>query len=194
MKQHFVLLLLLMLNASAPAALTAPQGSPSEALVVHARPGDVTKVEGEAWVCPRGDVSQRPLLKGARLAPGDVVTTGPAGRAEWSLGPDSYMRVAGASRVKVNEVSPEDMLFAVEEGRAFFVITWRSVGTSVVIETALATFFVAGKGSYVVSVAQGGETEAAALRGELRFIDPRGRVVRVRRHRGVRLSLKATGK
>jgi hypothetical protein len=189
--RHFLLLLLLVLNAPARTAFKAPQETTTEALIVHARPGDVTRAEREAWLCPRGETSPRPLLKGARLAPGDVVTTGPAGRAEWSLGPDSYMRVAGASRVKVGEVHPEDMAFAVEEGRALAVITRLAEGASIVIETPLALFFVAGKGSYEVSVARGGETEAVAFRGELRFIDRRGLIVRVRRGHRVRLSLKA---
>jgi hypothetical protein len=190
--RRFLLLLpLLVLNAPTRTASTAPQETTTEALVVHARPGDVTRVEREAWVRPRGETSPKPLLKGAILAPGDVVTTGPGGSAEWSLGPDSYMRVAGSSRVKVGEVRPEDMAFGVEEGRAFAVITRLADGASVVIETPLAIFFVAGKGSYEVGVARGGETEAAAFKGELRFIDRRGRTVRVRRGHRVRLSLKA---
>src|SRR5689334_10511716 len=93
-RNSILLLAMLDLLVSMSGYGQSPDQSQSQlpSLIVSARAGDVTRVEGNVWLKQRGESSLLPLRIGKRLSSGDVVVTGDQGRAEWSLNVDSYFQ------------------------------------------------------------------------------------------------------
>lgn len=79
---------------AAPAAAQTPGAE-----VVLARP--------PAEVIPQGQTATRPLVKGARLAPGDRVRTGRDGAVELRLGDGSLVRLAELSDLEIERLDAD---------------------------------------------------------------------------------------
>jgi hypothetical protein len=142
-------------------------------------------VRGEVLYHRHEDKGVRQLDVGTRLNNGDIVFTTDTSYAEWSLTPDSYLRVANDSRVQVYETSLNHMRFDVM--RADVLITLRSLenGTSLEINTPPALLTISKPGIYRIVVAANGETDADVGKGELNYVDSQGKLKRVKKGRRV---------
>ncbi|HKQ08706.1 MAG TPA: FecR domain-containing protein [Blastocatellia bacterium] len=166
----------------------SPDHSQSQlpSLIVSARAGDVTRVDGNVWLKRRGESSLLPLRIGKRLSSGDVVVTGDQGRAEWSLNVGSYFQVAAHSQVSVYEESPDQMHFDISQGEVFVIVGTFERGTVLEIDTPYALLTVTKRGSYRVRVSTNKDTEADVARGELQFADSKGQTGKVTKREHVR--------
>ncbi|MDQ3802355.1 MAG: FecR family protein [Acidobacteriota bacterium] len=153
--------------------------------VVSARAGLVTGVEGEVvYHCHEKGEGVEQLRSGERLHDGDLVYTSKGGRVTWVLNPDSYMMVSADSAVRVYESALDRMHFDVERGEVIVVSRSLEGGTALVVHAPPGLLTVYKPGRYLFRVAEGGETEAAVERGELRY-EEKGRVVSVKKGRRV---------
>lgn len=155
------------------------------AQVVAARAGVVCHIDGEVWRHPHSKSGVEQLGVGTQLNNGDLVLTGEKGLAEWSLNPDSYLRVTAKSQVRVQEASLRIMRFDLERGEVFINIRHLSNGTSLVINTPPGLLTVYKPGRYIVRVSESGETEAIVGKGELRYKDKKGKLNSVKQGRRV---------
>lgn len=151
--------------------------SRTEAQVVSARAGVIRHVDGEVWYHPHSkDGRVQQLEVGVELNNGDFVLTGGKGLAEWSLNPDSYLKVAAKSLVRVDETSLDRMRFDIERGEVFINILSLNKGASLVLHTPPGLLTVYKPGRYLIRVAESGETEAIVGKGELRYKDKKGKL------------------
>jgi hypothetical protein len=153
-------------------------------LIISARAGDVTRIDGNVWLKRRGESSLLPLRIGKRLSSGDVVVTGAQGRAEWSLNANSYFQVAPYSQVSIYEDSPDQMHFDIFQGEVFVNIGKLDRGTVLEMDTPYALLKVTKRGNYRVRVSTNNDTEADVAQGELEFVDSKGQtgIVTKRKH------------
>jgi hypothetical protein len=119
------------------------------------------------------------------LTNGDMVLTGDKGSAEWSLNPDSYLRVAAGSHIQVGETSLDRMRFDIKRGEVFINMQSFSDGVSLVINTPPGLLTVHKAGRYLIRVAENGETEATVAKGELRYKDENGKLKSLKESRRV---------
>ncbi len=136
----------------------------------------VCHVEGDVWhhSHSKGEKVQQ-LEVGTKLNQGDLVLTGDKGFAEWSLNPDSYLRVAANSQVRIQETSLDRMRFDIERGEVFINIRSLNNGASFALHTPPGLLTVYKPGRYLIRVAESGETEAIVGKGELRYKDKKGK-------------------
>jgi hypothetical protein len=177
---------LTLLTAAASARLPPAAGSLRQAQVVSARAGLVTLVEGEVRCHHHereGGVEE--LHVGERLHDEDIVFTNASGRAQWTLNPGSYISASSDSTVRVYDTSLDRMSFGVERGEV--VVNARSLGkdVSLTIRTPPGPLTVYKAGLYRFRVADDGETEAAVVKGELRYVDERGNLNVVKKGKSV---------
>lgn len=177
----------LLLHLALLTALTPAPPAASRQQVVSARAGAVTRVEGEViYHCHDKEDGVGKLEAGVRLHAGDLVFTAEQGSATLTLNPDSYLMVAANSSVRVYGTELDRMHFDVQKGEVFVLSRSLGEGASLVVHTPPGLLTVHKPGRYRFSVAEGGETEADVVRGELRYTDGRGRLVRVKERRKVR--------
>ena len=166
-------------------ALLWLQPARAQERVVSARAGLVTGAEGEVlYHCHEKGEGVERLQPGERLHDGDRVFTSKTGRVTWGLNPDSYMVVAADSVVRVYDAALDRMHFDVERGEVVVVSRALKGGAALVIHAPPGVLTVHKPGRYLFRVAEGGETEAAVERGELRYED-KGKVVSVKKGRRV---------
>jgi hypothetical protein len=171
MKPFFVFCLLLIW--SLPAA--AQQ-------VISARAGMVKNVRGEVFYrCHLNDKEALSLQKGLMLHNGDTVLTTESGDAAFSLNPDSYLVLSANSFVRIRETDLKAMHFDVERGEILVISRSLKKGVSLVIHTPPAILTVYKRGNYRIFVAENGNTEANVGRGELRYLDGQGNLIRVKK-------------
>ena len=158
-----------------------------KAQVVSARAGVVCHVDGEVWYHAHsskgGGVQQ--LEVGTELNNGDFVITSDKGLAEWSLNPDSYLKVAANSHVLAQETNLDRMRFDIKRGEVLINIRAFNNGASLVLHTPPGLLTVYKPGRYLIRVAEGGETEAIVGKGELRYKDKNGKLTSVKEGRRV---------
>ena len=156
-----------------------------QAQVVSARAGRICHVNGEVLCHRHDDKEVKQLEVGVMLNNGDYVFTTSNAHVEWSLTPDSYLKVAGDSQVQVREIDLEAMRFDV--GRGEVLITLRSLENkaSLVIHTPPALLTITKPGLYQIRVMGDGETEANVVKGELQYLDRGGKLNKVKKRRRV---------
>jgi hypothetical protein len=154
--------------------------------VVSARAGRIKNVRGEAFFrCHLNRKDAVPLEKGISLHNGDTVLTGELGSVAVALNPDSYLVVSPDSFVRVEETALDAMHFDVERGEVLVISRSLAGGASLVIHAPPAVLTVYKRGSYRIFVGENGNTEANVGRGELRYVDSRGKLVRVKKGKQV---------
>ena len=153
--------------------------------VVSARAGVVTRAEGEVFYQPRGEKDRRQLQIGVKLNDGDAVITAQGGRAEWSLTPDSFLQVGADSSVRVDELSSGQMHFDVERGEVYVIMRSLKKGGSLIVHAPPGLLTAYKPGRYRVRVAANGDTDAAVAKGELSYVDAKGKLVRVKKRKEV---------
>ena len=187
-------LLALILAAGLPTS-GGQSGKPAlgqgQSLTVSARAGEVSRRDGEVWLRRRGDADAQALQAGEKLSEGDVVTTGPHGRAEWTLRPGSYFQVGQNSRVRIDRMGDGSTRFGVERGEVFVIVGILDHAGELELDTPHALLTVAKHGSYKIRVAPNNDTAASVVRGELRFVNRKGEAGRVTRRKQVRFFEKA---
>jgi hypothetical protein len=154
--------------------------------VVSARAGLVMRVEGEVRCHHHereGGIEE--LRVSERLHDNDIVFTNETGRVRWTLNPDSYLSESPGSTVRVYNTSLERMSFGVERGEV--VVTARSFGkdVSLTIRTPPGPLTVYKSGVYRFRVADDGGLEAEVVKGELRYLDERGKLNVVKKGKSV---------
>lgn len=187
------LLLMLSLLASRLAGGSLRQEtklSQAQSLVVAAHAGRVSRVDGEVWLERRGEAERRPLRIGEILSAGDVVLTGAQGSVKLSLNPGSYLQVSARSNVRVYETDLDRMHFDIEQGEVIALVSSFEKGAALELDTPPALLSVVKRGLYRVRVAANDVTEAAVAQGELRFVNPEGKVVNVMKGKRVRFLMK----
>jgi RNA polymerase sigma-70 factor (ECF subfamily) len=167
--------------------------SQTQAQVVYSRAAEVTRIDGDVRLKRHGEAETTALLSGARLAPDDLILTGAGGRAELSMGPDSYLQIGHDSHVRVYEVTASTIHFDVERGEVFVIVRSLPREISLIVDTPPAPLTIAKRGRYLVQVAADGATEVAVEKGELSFTDSGNKTVRIRSHRRAHLSSKPKG-
>ncbi len=157
----------------------------SQAQVVSASAGLVTRAEGEVSYQPRGEKEPRPLRIGVKLSVGDAVVTTGKGKAEWSLTPNSFLQVGADSSVRVYELSSGQMHFDVERGEVYVIARSVRKGESLIVHAPPGLLTVYKPGRYRVRVDAHGDTDAAVAKGELRYVDAKGNLIRVGKRKEV---------
>lgn len=154
--------------------------------VISTRAGTVKNVRGEVFYhCHLNDQEAWALEKGLSLHNGDSVLTTESGDAAVTLNPDSYLVLSANSFVRIEETDLGAMHFDVERGEVLVISRTFGKGVSLVIHTPPAVLTVYKRGSYRIFVAENGDTEANVGRGELRYVDNRGQLIRVKKGRQV---------
>jgi hypothetical protein len=181
-----------------PAALCCPRfagfaQSQTQSQVVYARAAEVMRIDGDVRLRRHGEAETTPLLPGTKLTPDDLIVTGMNGRAELSMGPDSYLQVGHGSHVRVYEVTASTIHFDVERGEVFVIVRSLPKEISLIVDTPPAPLTIAKRGRYLVQVAADGATEVAVEKGELSFTGSGNKTVRIRSHRRAHLSSKPKG-
>ena len=153
--------------------------------VVSARAGLVIGVEGEViYHCHEKGEGVEQLKSGIQLHDGDLVYTGKGAQVTWGLNPDSYMTVSADSAVRVYEGALDRMHFDIERGEVVVVSRSLGGGASLVMHAPPGMLTVHRPGRYLFRVADGGETEAAVEKGELRYVE-KNKTVSVKKGRRV---------
>ena len=174
--------LLMALALTSMLTAVAAQGSQ----VVSARAGLVTRVEGEVRCHHHEREGGVEVLRvGERLHDDDIVFTDEAGRAQWTLNPDSYLTESPGSTVRIHDTSLERMSFGVERGEV--VVSLRSLreGISLTIRTPPGPLTVHKAGLYRFRVTEDGGTVVEVVKGELRYTDEAGKLNVVKKGRSV---------
>ena len=154
--------------------------------VISARAGMVKNVRGEVFYrCHLNDKEALSLEKGLMLHNGDTVLTTESGDAAVALNPDSYLVLSANSFIRVEETDLSAMHFDVERGEVLVISRSLKKGVSLVIHTPPAILTIYKRGNYRIFVAENGNTEANIGRGELRYVDHRGKLIRVKKGRQV---------
>lgn len=154
--------------------------------IISARAGMVKNVRGEVFYrCHLNDKQALSLQKGLMLHNGDTVLTTESGDAAVTLNPDSYLVLSANSFIRVEETDLSAMHFDVERGEVLVISRSLKKGVSLVIHTPPAILAIYKRGDYRVFVAENGNTEANVGRGELRYVDNRGNLIRVKKGRKV---------
>lgn len=170
--------------ASLLLALCFPQAR-AQKKIVSARAGLVTSTEGEVlYHCHEKGEGVERLQRGVQLHDSDLVFTAEGGRVTWSLNPDSYMTVSADSVVRVHDGALDHMHFDVERGEVMVVVRSLGGGAALAVHAPPAVLAVRKPGRYLFRVAEGGETEAAVERGELRY-EEKGKTISVKKGRKV---------
>jgi hypothetical protein len=160
--------------------------APVAAQTISARAGTVKNVRGEAFYrCHLNAKEALPLEKGSLLHNGDTVLTTEQGTAAIALNPDSYLVVSGDSFLRVVETDLGAMHFDIERGEVLIISRSLAGGASLVIHAPPAVLTIYKHGNYRIFVSENGDTEANVGRGELRYIDERGNLMRVKKGRQV---------
>lgn len=167
--------------------------SQTQAQVVYSRAAEVTRIDGDVRLRRHGEAETTALLSGTRLVPDDLILTGAGGRAELSMGPDSYLQIGHDSYVRVYEVTASTIHFDVERGEVFVIVRSLPREISLIVDTPPAPLTIAKRGHYLVQVAADGATEVAVEKGELSFTDSGNKTVRIGAHRRAHLSSKPKG-
>ena len=165
-----------------------PIQAQAPSMVVSARPGEMTRIDGDVWLKRFGESDLQPLRVGKTLSSGDVVLTGAEGRAEWSLNPGhpgSYLQVAPHSRVSVYKDETDQMHFDIFQGEVFVIVGVFDRGEVLELDTPYALLTVTSRGSYRVRVSPNNDTEADVAQGELQFLDSKGQTGRVTKRKHV---------
>ncbi len=152
----------------------------TRAQVVSARAGRVTRTEGEVLLQCVNEKEIRQLPKGVQLHDGDVVLTTGNARAAWALNPNSYVQVGADSYVRVYRTKLDEMHFDIERGEVIVIVRALRNGAALVLHTPPGLLTVHKPGRYRFRVATNGETEAAVVKGELRYVD-KGKVTSLKR-------------
>ena len=159
---------------------------PAAGQVISARAGMVKNVRGEVYYrCHSNDKQARALEKGLMLHNGDTVLTTDSGDAAIALNPDSYLVLSANSFVRVEETDLKAMHFDVERGEVLVISRRLRKGVSLVIHTPPTVLTVYKRGAYRIFVAENGNTEANVGRGEIRYFDLKGNLIRVKKGRQV---------
>src|SRR5688572_22858507 len=98
--------------------LTAAAG---DRYVISAKAGGVNFVSGPVTVV-RKNGRGGALIKGDSLEIGDVVSTGPDGKAEILLNPGSFLRLGGGASFEFKTTSLDDLRIDVGSGSAIFEV------------------------------------------------------------------------
>ena len=160
--------------------------SPAAAQVISARAGTVKNVQGTVFYrCRLKEKEALSLEKGVELHEGDAVLAGEEASAAVALNPDSYLVISANSFIRLIETDFGAMHFDVERGEVLVISRALKKGVSLVIHTPGAVLTIYKRGDYRIFVAENGETEANVGRGELRYIDERGNLIRVKKGRQV---------
>ncbi len=114
----------------------------AQSLVVAARAGRASRVDGEVWIERRGEAERRPLRIGEILSAGDVVLTGAQGSVKLALNPGSYLQVSARSNVRVQETDLNRMHFDVEQGEVIALVSSFEKGAALEIDTPPALLSV----------------------------------------------------
>ena len=160
-----------------------------QAQFISAWAGQVCHAQGEVLYHRHEDQEDkgvRQLEVGMRLNNGDIVFTNDSSYAEWSLTPDSYLRMASDSSVQVYETSLDQMRFDIIRGEIFIAL--RSLGkeASLVIKTPPSLLTISKPGIYRIVVAANGETSADVRKGELQYVDSQGKLSPIKKGKRVR--------
>jgi urease accessory protein UreE len=164
----------------------APVAEAQQATVVWARAGAVKNVRGEVFYrCHLNAKEALPLEKGLTLHNGDTVLTAEQGSAAIALNPDSYLVVSADTFLRVIETDLGAMHFDVERGEVLVISRSLGNGVALVVHAPPAVLTVYKRGNYRIFVDENGDTEANVGSGELRYIDRRGNLVRVKKGKQV---------
>lgn len=161
---------------------------PARAQVVSARAGQVCHARGEVLYHRHEDPENKGMQQlevGTRLNNGDIVFTTPNSYAEWSLTPDSYLRVVNDSHVLVYETSLDHMRFDVKRGEMLITLRSLEKGASLAIKTPPALLTISKPGFYRIVVEASGETDADVGSGELKYLDSQGKLNTVKKGKKV---------
>ena len=127
--------------------------------------GEVSAVTGSAQLRRPGTETAVPISRGSLVGTGDVVTTGPSGRARIIFSDDSLVTLAPQSSVRVNqfnfepETNRRTAVIQILNGEVrVTVYKVRSPESDVTLQTSTALITLANLGDCVVKDMQGGST------------------------------------
>src|SRR5262249_42334903 len=157
----------------------------AQSKIVSARAGAVYAVQGEVVYHEHNRDETALLSPGDRLDEGDIVLTLNEASAEWSLTPDSFLKVSGNSLICVHNVDLERMDFDLERGEIMIVIKRLANGTSLLLHTPPALLTIREPGRYLVRVLANQETEVVVGEGQVQYLNQQGKTDRVKKGRKV---------
>ena len=166
---------------------------PVSAQVISARAAVVIRVDGEVFYRCRDKKKEALVLdENSILHDRDTILTTLSGSVLLSLNPDSYLLVDSDSFVEIKQTELDKMHFDIERGEIFLFIRSLDNGASIVVHTPPRILTIHKGGWYRVMVSSTGNTEANVLRGELRYINKHGDLVKIKKGRQVNF-VKKTG-
>ncbi|NNE98009.1 MAG: hypothetical protein HKN25_03205 [Pyrinomonadaceae bacterium] len=159
---------------------------PVSAQVISTRAGVVKKVDGDVFYrCHENKNNAQNLANGLALHNEDTIVTAESSSIIMALNPDSYLYVDGDALIKVKNTELNKMHFDIERGEIILFIRSLKNGASLVIHTPPGILTISKGGRYRVSVGKEGNTEANVFGGELRYINEKGELVKIKKGRQV---------
>src|SRR5437667_5312562 len=134
--------------------------------IVSAKAGVVNIVEGEATVTrAKPFATPNILISGDELLTGDIVNTGPTGRAEVLLNPGSFLRLGEGSEFVFLFDSPTGNRIKLLRGSA--IIEASAMDDLIFVETPKAKLELVRVGLYRFNVPSDGKAEVAVSKGRV---------------------------
>lgn len=152
------------------------------AQVISVNAGVVKKLDGEVFYrCHNNEKELLKLLDSSALHNEDTLLTKETGNTILSLNPDSYMFVDADALIKVKNNELDKMHFDMERGKIVLFIRSLKNGASLVIHTPPGIPTIYKGGLYRINVGKEGNTEANVFKGELRYFDERGELIKLKK-------------
>jgi hypothetical protein len=140
----------------------------SDRYVISARAGGVNFVRGDVFVARSGDKVR--LDEGDQVDAGEIVSTGPSGRAEILLNPGSFLRLDSNSSVELKTTSLDDLEIKIHSGNVMFEV-FASSRFRVELIAPKGRIFLVESGVYRVSVDTQGTPSVQVWQGLARLGD-----------------------
>lgn len=179
------LLVLALASLCVAAVATSARAQSRDERFISAKAGGVNFVSGKVAAKRSGETEWFPLTTNDDLKSGDVLKTGPDGRAEVLLNPGSYLRIGGNTEVKLVDASLDDLRLGLAGGSAVIEATgYSELDLSIVVETPQTQVRIARSGIYRLDVLPSNVTELTVHKGRAYVGQPEvrvkgGKVVRV---------------
>ncbi|MBI5622211.1 MAG: FecR domain-containing protein [Elusimicrobia bacterium] len=142
---------------SSPDLGTAP-AAPETQTPADAWDARVTMVQGQAAVLNKESAEEVPAQEGMPLEQGDTVRTGPDGKAELALSPESVIVLGPNSSITLNDMKPKATVLGLDLGSLVAKLRWQgSPGWRMDVITPTAVAAVRGT-EFGLSVLETGET------------------------------------
>ncbi len=165
-----------LLAVSGTGVIAQSTSAVADRYIISAKAGGINYIQGSVAVA-RQDGTGGTLLRGDRLEIGDVVSTGPAARAEVLLNPGSFMRLGSDSEFQFETTALEDLHIKMSRGSAIFEV-FATDDFRVNVSTPKGRVSMIESGVYRIEIRPDGNATIAVTEGKAQLGDSVSTIVK----------------